>query len=194
MSARRLALAFVAALALVFALAAPAGATEAQRVPFAMHAVGADRPLNMSPGFPFVRDTFDGRCSIPSDWVTTIDLHGTAAHLGKVSAVASHCTQIDIFTTPNPGVFQDGEMVITAASGDELWLAYSGGFLFTATTQPDVGVSDIMFSRITVVGGTGRFEGATGSMTGTAVDNFPAGPNTADLSGWIVYDPAVQAR
>jgi hypothetical protein len=193
MRVRRLILALSAVAALTFALAAPAAATQGQRVPFRMHAVGADRPLNMSPGFPFVRDTFAGRCSVPSDWVTTIDLQGTAEHLGRVSAVTSHCTQFDIFTTPNPGVFQDGEMVIRAANGDELWLEYTGSFLFTPGDSPEVGVSEISFSTITIVGGTGRFEGATGSLTGHAIDNFPAGPNTATFAGWIVYDPSVQA-
>lgn len=194
MRVRRLILALSAVTALTFALAAPVAATQGQRVPFQMHVVGADRPLNMSPGFPFVRDTFAGRCSLPSDWVTTIDLRGTAEHLGRVSVVASHCTQIDIFTTPNPGVFQDGEMVVSAANGDDLWLSYAGTFTFTPQGAPDVGVTDISFSTITVVGGTGRFEGATGSLTGHAVDIFPAGPHTASFAGWIVYDPSVQAR
>jgi hypothetical protein len=194
MRVRRLILALSAVTALTFALAAPAVATQGQHVPFQMHLVGADRPLNMSPGFPVVRDAFAGRCSVPSDWVTTIDLRGTAEHLGRVSVVASHCTQFDIFTTPNPGVFQDGEMVVKAANGDELWLEYAGHFLFTPGDTPEVGVSAISFTTVTVVGGTGRFEGATGSLTGHAIDNFPAGPHIASFSGWIVYDPSVQAH
>jgi hypothetical protein len=194
MRVRRVMLAFSAVVVLAFAFAAPAGATQGQHVPVQMHVVGADRPLNMAPGFPFVGDTFGGRCSIPSSWVTTIDLHGTAAHLGRVTIVASHCTQFDAFTTPNPGVFQDGEMTVTAANGDELWLEYAGHFLFTPGDTPEVGVSEISFTTVTVTGGTGRFEGATGSLTGSAIDNFPAGPNTADFAGWIVYDPSVQAR
>ena len=194
MRVRRQILALLGVAAIAVAFATPAAATQGQHVPFRMHAVGADRPLNMSPGFPFVRDTFDGRCTAPSDWVTTIDLRGTAAHLGRVTAVASHCTQIDIFTTPNPGVFQDGRMVVEAANGDELWLTYTGGFVFTPQGAPDVGLSEITFSTVTVVGGTGRFDGATGSLTGSALDVFPTGPNTADFGGWIVYDPSVQAH
>ena len=187
-------LALLAVLPLATAFAMPAAATQAQAVPFAMHVVGTDQPLNMSPGFPFVRDLFGGRCSIPSDWVTTFDGAGNAVHLGQVTVEESHCTQIDIFTVPNPGIFQDGRMVITAANGDELWIAYSGGFLFTPGATPDVGVSQIDISTMTVVGGTGRFAGATGSISGHAVDNFPAGPSTGDFHGWIVYDPSIQAR
>lgn len=189
---RFLALLTVLPLALVFA--APAAATQAQPVPFAMHIVGVDQPLNMSSGFPFVRDLFGGRCSIPSDWVVAVKSGGTATHLGRVAVENSHCTQIDIFTTPNPGTFQDGRMVITAADGDQLWIAYSGSFVFTPGATPDVGVSDIAISTMTVRGGTGRFEGATGSLTGHIIDNFPAGPSTGDFHGTIVYDPSAQTR
>ena len=85
-------------------------------------------------------------------------------------------------------------MVVGGANGDELWLDYSGTFLFTPQGKAEVGVSEISFSTVTVVGGTGRFEGATGSLTGHAIDNFQAGPSTATFTGWIVYDPSVQAR
>lgn len=194
MRARRVILALSAVLALGLAFAAPAAATQGQHVPFKMHVVGADLPSNMSPGFPFVRDTFGGRCSVPSDWVLGVELKGTAAHLGRVSVTAEHCTQIDIFTVPNPGSFRDGEMTITAANGDELWLEYAGHFVFTPAGAPDVGVSQIAFTTVTVTGGTGRFEGATGSLTGRSVDNFPAGPHTADFGGWIVYDASARSH
>ena len=187
----RVILALSAVVVLAFAFATPAAATQGQHVPIRMDLVGVDQPLNMSPGFPFVRDTFAGRCSVPSDWVTTIDMTGTAAHFGRVTAVAQHCTQFDAFTTPNPGVFQDGRMTVTGPNGDQLWLAYAGHFLFTPGDNPEVGVSDISFTTITVTGGTGHFEGATGSLTGHAIDNFPAGPNTSTYTGWIVYDPSV---
>jgi hypothetical protein len=184
----------LAALPLALALAGPAAATQGQSVPFGMHVVGADRPLNMSPGFPFVRDLFAGRCSITSDWVTTMDTRGTAAHLGRVSVEQSHCTQIDIFSMPMPATFVDGRMVITAADGDELWVRYTGSFVYTPGATPDVGVSVIDYASMTIVGGTGRFEGATGTLSGSAIDNFPAGPNTAEFSGTIVYHPSVQAQ
>ncbi len=188
----RNALALLTAAALTLALAAPVAATQGQPVPFRMHLVGLDRPLNMSPGFPFVRDTFDGRCSVASDWVTTIDSAGTATHLGRVSVVQQHCTQIDIFATPvMPATVTDGWVTITAADGDQLRLEYAGSFLFYPSAQ-EAGISYITYSQMTVVGGTGRFAGAAGSITGAAVDDWSAGPNTATFSGWIVYDPSVQ--
>lgn len=190
---RRFVIALALGAALVGAVAAPAGATQGRSVPFDMRLVGVDRPLQLSPGFPFVGDTFGGRCSAASSWVTTIDSAGTARHIGTVSVVQSHCTVYDVMapdSTHRP--FADGRMVITGADGDQLWVNYAGWFLFTPTSEA-VGISDIQYATMTVVGGTGRFEGASGTLTGRALDNFPAGPNTAHVWGSIVYDPSVQA-
>lgn len=186
-------LAFLSAVLLVLVVAAPAAATRGQpdlQVPFQMHVVAAaDEPLNMSPGFPIVRDTFAGRCTAPSDWVTTINSTGTASQLGRVTVTQSHCTQINIFTAPPlPAVLADGRMVITAANGDQLRLVYTGSFLFTPTSAENTGVSNIAYESMTIVGGTGRFTGASGSISGSAVDNFPAGPNVASFSGMITFD------
>jgi hypothetical protein len=188
--------AILAASVLALALTAPVAATRGQpdkAVPFAMHIVGLDRPLDVSPGIPFVRDLFGGRCSAPADWVTTVDSTGFASHLGEVTVVNSHCTRYEFFATPNTGVFGDGRMTVTADNGDELWLAYSGSFVFYTDENPEVGVSDIAMT-LTVVGGTGRFVGATGTLHGTAVDDFPAGPNVADVWGSIVYDASNRGK
>lgn len=192
-------LAFLSAVLLVLAVAAPAAATRGQpelQVPFRMSVVAAaDEPLNMSPGFPIIRDTFSGRCTAPSDWVTTINSRGTASQLGQVSVTQSHCTQINIFTAPPlPAIFADGQMVITAANGDQLRLEYTGSFLFTPTSAEDTGISNITYAVMTVVGGTGRFAGASGSISGSAVDIFPAGPNVAHFSGTITFDASNSAE
>lgn len=191
---RRLLAALTMGALLVGVFAGPVAATQGRAVPFHMSVVGLDRPLVMSPGFPFIGDTFGGRCSVPSTWVTTIDSTGTSAHLGRVSVTQSHCTWFDVLgtaATENP--FVDGRMVITAANGDELWVQYGGYFLFAATGEA-TGVSDIRYETMTIVGGTGRFHGASGSLAGEAIDIFPTGPNTAHFRGSIVYDPSVQAH
>jgi hypothetical protein len=190
MRGARTILALLAAVPLVLAVASPVSAHHDRGVPFRMHVAGVDQPLNMAPGIPpdLTPDLFAGRCSVPSTWVTTIDSAGRATHLGKVSVTQSHCTQFDFLATPPVlAPFGDGRMVITAADGDQLWLRYRGSFLFYPGATPDVGVSKITYSSMTIVGGTGRFRHATGWMVGTAVDNFPAGPNTADFHGRIVY-------
>ena len=188
---RRVPLAVASALLLVVAFAAPAAATRGQpelAVPIQISIVSpADEPLDMSPGFPVVGDTFGGRCSAPSSWVTTINSAGDASRLGHVAVHQSHCTQINVFAPPPlPATFADGRMTVTAANGDELWIAYTGSFLFYPTDEA-TGLSVLTYS-MTIVGGTGRFTGASGSLTGSAEDNFPAGPHVATFIGTITYD------
>ena len=156
-----------------------------------MHLSGVDRPLDMAPGAPpfLERSTFGGRCSRAVDWVTTIDSNGTATHLGRVSVLQSHCTRFDFLASPPmPADFTDGRMVVTAANGDELWIRYSGTFLFYPGATVEEGQSDISYGSMTIAGGTGRFEGASGTITGSAIDNWPAGPHVADFHGRIEYD------
>ncbi len=190
--------AILAAMALALVVAVPAAATRGaptQQLPFHLRMSGVDRPLEMAPGvIPFLdRSTFGGRCSVPSDWITTVDSVGVAQHLGRVSVVSWHCTRFDFFSPP-PGlsVFNGGHMTLTAANGDELWVTYSGTFLFYPGDTPDVGLSKATFETMTIVGGTGRFSDASGSLTGTAVDNFPAGPNVTTISGTITYDASMR--
>ncbi len=86
---------------------------------------------------------------------------GEAIHLGRVTVAWSHCPA-------EPDYIMDGQMILTAANGDQLYGTYDHDNL----------------SSITVTGGTGRFSDATGSL----VNNFvvvpvfwpmpPCDPNT----------------
>jgi len=191
--------AVLAAAILAFALAAPAAATSGQTphaVPFHMQVTGVDRPLEMAPGTPpfLDRSTFGGRCTVPSDWVTTVDSTGTAEHMGTISVVNSHCTRFDFLSAPPmPGVFGDGRMTITAANGDQLWVEYSGSFQFWPSDRPDAGTSYIAMDQMTIVGGTGRFVDASGSLLGNAVDEFGTGADVGQFSGWILYSASNRA-
>ena len=71
---------------------------------------------------------------------------GHATHMGNIAASTSSC--IDPTTTP-PTIF-NGEVTLTAANGDELYIFQTIG------TQ----------NQLEIFGGTGRFEDATGSVTG----------------------------
>jgi hypothetical protein len=182
-------MALASGVVLALAVVGPAAAVHGRSVPFSMDIVGLDEPLN---GDPFTWDTFDGRCSVPSNWVTTINSAGTAAHMGDVTVVQSHCTIIHIVPPPPfAAQFADGTMTVTGADGDELWLEYHGGFSFMPTGETS-GLSDLTYIA-TIHGGTGRFVGATGDVMGRAIDNWPEGPNTAHFTGTIKYDPSVQA-
>jgi hypothetical protein len=71
---------------------------------------------------------------------------GEATHLGRVTVAWSHCPE-------EPDYIMDGQMILTAADGDQLYGTYDHDNL----------------SSITVTGGTGRFSDATGSLVNDIV-------------------------
>ena len=103
---------------------------------------GADRPL---------RAELSGQITFEYDWsaelcpVRTItETTGTMSHLGKVTASWRHCAPVVLPT------YTDGQVTFVAANGDTLAGEYDG------VTDGDW--------PITLVGGTGRFEGASGTV------------------------------
>lgn len=136
----------------------------------------------LAPGFPVARDLFDGRCSVPSDWVVEFTVSGVISHLGNVTAVLEHCSQID-FQTGN-ATYGDGVVTIVAANGDELWATYDDG------TSGPLSAAEVWWQdTFTLTGGTGRFEHASGGGTewGTALLATFAIPGMS-LEGMISYD------
>jgi hypothetical protein len=100
-----------------------------------------------------VRAALSGLITFEYDWadpmcpVTTFtEATGTMSHLGQVSTSFRHCPPIT-----QPG-YTDGHVVNTAANGDTLEGAYEDA----DAESPFV---------IEIVGGTGRFEGASGTLT-----------------------------
>ena len=111
---------------------------------------------------------FDPRC--PETPVTAYHTAtGVATHLGAFTAVMSDCIDITRLATEGVLRFDDGQSVMTAADGDELHATYHGdGFI--SAYDPDTGCTTyslVVFQILT--GGTGRFAGASGSATGSAV-------------------------
>jgi hypothetical protein len=101
----------------------------------------------------------------------TTESTGNATHLGKTSVVSEgtlilffeDCFLLDGLT---PGfVFRtSGTFTVTAANGDHLF----GTFENEGCTNPDPATAAIgttIEGSQTITGGTGRFEGATGSTT-----------------------------
>ena len=72
---------------------------------------------------------------------------GRATHMGKVTASSSHCPVL-------PEYIGDGLLTIVAANGDKLYGAYD----YDPSDETNV-------IPITITGGTGRFKGASGSLT-----------------------------
>jgi hypothetical protein len=96
---------------------------------------------------------------------------GVGTQLGRFTVTASQC--------PMPGgLTAGGRGTYTAANGDLLYFTYSGhttrqGLLLTFTTSG------------TFVGGTGRFEGATGNATAIGAVDLSTGNAWADWEGEI---------
>jgi hypothetical protein len=99
---------------------------------------GTDRPFKADlvgeVTFEFPSTQCPGPLTVTTSW-------GTASHLGSVTADWAHC--------PLDVGFVDGELVVTAANGDELVFEY------------DNPADDNPFA-MTVAGGTGRFDVADG--------------------------------
>lgn len=96
-----------------------------------------------------------------------VETSGKATHMGKVSLTFDFCTAGP--PDPNiPGSFytyaaSSSEMI--AANGDKLFLGFGGssGILGRTDDHPDY-VTDYWRDTVTINGGTGRFEGASGKL------------------------------
>jgi hypothetical protein len=165
----------VAAAALCFAIAAPVAAADPSR-PFGGWTSGTDTTDENATGCPagsFIRYGNTGT--------------GQFLHLGLVEAVVTHCTRLDVAT--GAGWFDDGTITITAANGDTLVLDHQGTFQLSPWETPPPWTSDVELTWV-VVGGTGRFENATGSGIGAGFADgvgLPGSTTTIWLSGAIAY-------
>jgi hypothetical protein len=87
---------------------------------------------------------------------------GVASHLG-LSGVNGHSTTRPSATDPLCSDIVTDLVILTAANGDQLWLVNAGEDCL------DFSIPDRIFIRgsgtMRVVGGTGRFKGATGNGT-----------------------------
>jgi hypothetical protein len=144
-------------------------------------------------GEPFsgVTSTFDGRCSVASDYVIYGKFWGQATHAGRFSGEGSHCSQLHM-SPQGPGevTYVDGEGRLVAANGSTLLLRWGHG-----TSGFDAATGTFWFKdQFTFAGGTGLFEGATGGgQEGGSFEDFQAllagTPATMWMEGTITYGP-----
>jgi len=165
-----------AVIALVLTFAATALAAPAKQLPFKEDLGGGVTNVVLAEDF-VGGETFDGRCSEPSQMLTSMAGTGRVSHMGRVSWTSQHCTQLFA------GTFGDAKLVITAANGDSLYGTYSGWMTGEAS------FAEVM----TIISGTGRFAGATGTVS--EAGSYDA--TTFDLEirgdGWILYDASQRA-
>lgn len=101
---------------------------------------------------------------------------GTASHMGKVGVERSHTVVI----LPDGIEVVGGTFTLTAANGDELHGEYDGAL---AGAPPVVQID----APYTITGGTGRFEGATGSGTQEGQFDLVDGVGSTTLDGIVGY-------
>lgn len=104
---------------------------------------------------------------------------GIATHLGSITGSATNCTE---FTLATEAVDTwDGIATYVAADGSTLTTAYAG-----SQEAPVAGAASAETTH-TVIGGTGRFTGATGLWTIRGQIDFVSGTFNGSMSGWIQY-------
>lgn len=126
-------------------------------------------------------------------------LEGHATHLGRFSGVGSTCILTAVpdedppFLPPGPppyvtATFTNPLWVLTAANGDELWMEATDAVAVLGVNPAD-GSFTSLAARGThrIVGGTGRFAGATGELQTMAANEDGEGPDDARSEGWIRY-------
>jgi hypothetical protein len=140
--------------------------------------VAADERRPMQGGYTVAVVPVEQRCG-PNALTIGFEGVGIATHLGRMEGTGSNCTSFDLTTGAVP--IWDGVATFVAADGSSIITTYEGaqdapvdGRATTATT-------------FTVVSGTGRFEGATGSWTSQGVIDFATGEFRGSFSGWISY-------
>jgi hypothetical protein len=111
----------------------------------------------------------------------TLELHveAIATHLGRASGSATNCTEPSLAI--GAVAIWDGLATYVAADGSTLLVAYEG-----TQEAPVAGIATATTTH-TVIGGTGRFAGATGSWIVSGPVDFTAFSFTADFAGSITY-------
>ena len=104
---------------------------------------------------------------------------GTATHLGRIEGQASNCSDAS-FPVASVAVY-DGVVTFVAADGSTITAEYSG-----VQQAPVAGVAAYSIT-MTLVRGTGRFEGASGSWTANGQLDFNELTLTGAFDGWIAY-------
>jgi hypothetical protein len=96
-----------------------------------------------------------------------------------MTGTGTNCTEFSLAT--GSVAIWDGVLTLVAADGSSLTATYVG-----VQHAPVAGVATTTTTN-TVVSGTGRFEGAEGSWTGSGELDFTTGIFHGQFSGWVSY-------
>lgn len=104
----------------------------------------------------------DAGCSAPHNFLNTQEGSGTATLIGDFT------TRITFCVNPNTLEYENGQGSFLAENGEGIF--FSGGGQVLPSNEPGY---DLEFmDSFTITGGTGRFEGATGSLTTNSFVNL----------------------
>ena len=113
-------------------------------------------------------ESLESRTLFSAGHTVAVPFHASAQGNLPGNTITGHATQLGQFT----GAFNEqGVLILTAANGDQLWASAA----ITPTSDPAV-----LHVEGSYVGGTGRFEGATGT--------FSHDVTFTDQQGNFVYD------
>ena len=152
---------FVALTSLAGPLAA--GAAPGHEVPFKGSLEGVETTTSVDPGPPPM-------AHILGEWT------GNASHLGRYTVENPHT--VNLVTRNATGTF-----TFTAANGDTVTANESGHAEIVSGTPPAAVLSIV--EHATITGGTGRFDGATGSFTVERTLDQTTGVTTGSFEGTI---------
>ena len=122
---------------------------------------------------------FGGVCTVTSTGTATSSHLGTGPY---TSTLTLFYNQVSFPTPTTYCVPAAGNSVLTAADGDQLFIATTG----QVCGGTAAGAVHTLTGTYTITGGTGRFTGATGSGTESGSDDGGAN-STYTLSGTIGY-------
>jgi len=140
--------------------------------------VGADQRRPMHGGYTIGVVPVEQRCG-PGALTIGFEGVGIATHLGRMEGAGSNCTSFNLTTEAVP--IWNGLATFVAADGSSISMTYEG-----AQDAPVDGKATAA-NTFTIVSGTGRFEGATGSWTSSELIDFTTGVDRGSFSGWISY-------
>jgi hypothetical protein len=120
----------------------------------------------------------DQRCG-PGSLTLGFAISGVTSHLGRLTGSGTSCTEFALGTEAVS--IWDGMITLEAADGSTLIVIYEGD-----QGQPIDGVATFLHAD-TIIGGTGRFEGASGEWTVSGTIDFTDLTVSGTVSGWLSY-------